>query len=239
MDRALFFDWGQIALLVIFLVILWKTVELLGTWSKNRLYRSVLLENLKTSDQKTRAIFNLSFEFLGLLNPEGILLDVNQTALNFIGVTASKVIGKPFWETPWWSFSEKTKDEIKKAIKIAAGGKMFHGVTTHIDKHGEEKIIDYTVKPVIDEFGKVIFLIPEGRDITEMKLAEAALKQREYFFKESQRAAFIGSYRADFEKGFGGLPFYHITVFVFWVQYCWPKVFLFWQLVENLDQGFV
>jgi PAS domain S-box-containing protein len=35
-------------------------------------------------------------------------------------------------------------------------------------------------------------------DITERKKAEDALKEREFFFKESQRSASIGSYKADF-----------------------------------------
>lgn len=35
-------------------------------------------------------------------------------------------------------------------------------------------------------------------DITDLKLAEQALKKSEYFFKESQKSAFIGSYFADF-----------------------------------------
>ncbi len=36
----------------------------------------------------------------------------------------------------------------------------------------------------------------------ERKRAEEALRESEYFFKESQRAAFIGSYKTDFRKGF-------------------------------------
>jgi PAS domain S-box-containing protein len=40
------------------------------------------------------------------------------------------------------------------------------------------------------------------QDITERKRAEVALKDSEFFFKESQRAAAIGSYQADFITGF-------------------------------------
>lgn len=38
--------------------------------------------------------------------------------------------------------------------------------------------------------------------ITERKRAEAALRESEFFFKESQRAAFIGSYKTDFTIGY-------------------------------------
>jgi PAS domain S-box-containing protein len=40
------------------------------------------------------------------------------------------------------------------------------------------------------------------QDITERKRVEVALKDSEFFFKESQRAAAIGSYKADFITGF-------------------------------------
>lgn len=158
-------------------------------------------KELIEKEQTARAILDLTFEFIGLLSPEGILLDVNKTALDFEGVASAEVIGKPFWETPWWSFSKATQAQIKEAIKKAAAGKMVRDTTTHKNKDGKLRTIDFTVKPVFNEAGKIIYLIPEGRDITETKLAEEALKQSEYFFKESQRAAYIGSYQADFVKG--------------------------------------
>jgi PAS domain S-box-containing protein len=41
-----------------------------------------------------------------------------------------------------------------------------------------------------------------ARDITDRKQIEESLKESEFFFKESQHAAFIGSYKADFITGF-------------------------------------
>ena len=45
------------------------------------------------------------------------------------------------------------------------------------------------------------FLIVNLSDITEHKNLENTLKESEYFFRESQQAAFIGSYQFDFKKG--------------------------------------
>ena len=52
-----------------------------------------------------------------------------------------------------------------------------------------------------DTGGRIARLFGSLQDITESKLAEKALKESEYFFKESQRAASIGSYRNDFVSG--------------------------------------
>jgi PAS domain S-box-containing protein len=49
--------------------------------------------------------------------------------------------------------------------------------------------------------GIIIGRVWSFRDVTESKKAEQALKESEFFFKESQRAAFIGSYKTDFVKG--------------------------------------
>ena len=43
-------------------------------------------------------------------------------------------------------------------------------------------------------------IIINFRDINERKIAEERSKESEYFFKESQRAAFVGSYRYDLQK---------------------------------------
>ncbi len=45
------------------------------------------------------------------------------------------------------------------------------------------------------------FLFGFVQDVTELKQAEKALREREFFFRESQRAAFIGSYKTDFITG--------------------------------------
>jgi two-component system sensor kinase FixL len=43
----------------------------------------------------------------------------------------------------------------------------------HIGKEGQTAIIDFSLKPVLNEHDEVVMIIPEGRDITERKHAEA------------------------------------------------------------------
>ena len=62
-------------------------------------------EQLVATERRYRAIFDQTFQFTGLLDVEGTLLEANRTALDFVGVGAEDVIGKPFWETPWWTHS--------------------------------------------------------------------------------------------------------------------------------------
>jgi PAS domain S-box-containing protein len=133
-------------------------------------------EEIRESERKVRAIFDLSFEFIGLLTPDGTLLDANRTALEFAGVALADVKGKPFWETPWWSHSTEMKDLIRNSVKIAADGKLVRSEAIHRAKDGTLHTIDFSLKPIMNETGKVILLIPEGRDITERKQSEEALQ---------------------------------------------------------------
>ncbi|MDZ4342508.1 MAG: GAF domain-containing protein, partial [Candidatus Binatia bacterium] len=54
---------------------------------------------LRESERRFQAIFHQTYQFGGLLNPDGTLLEANQTALEFIGRNLADVVGRPFWET--------------------------------------------------------------------------------------------------------------------------------------------
>lgn len=124
---------------------------------------------LQESERRFRAIFNNTFQFTGLLTPEGTAIEVNQTALDFAGIQPAEIAGKPFWEARWWTTSPETQTRLKKAIAAAAKGKF---VRYEVDIRGAGDTvatIDFSLKPIRDETGKVVLLIPEGRDISQFK----------------------------------------------------------------------
>jgi len=127
---------------------------------------------LEESERRFRAIFNSTYQFIGLLDPEGTTLETNQTALDFIGLTNADVVGKPFWETPWWTHSPQLQKRLKDGIMEAAHGKLVRFEAEHTSKEGQTAVIDFSLKPILNEQGETVLIIPEGRDITERKHAE-------------------------------------------------------------------
>jgi len=131
---------------------------------------------LHALNQQLRAVFDNSVELLGLLKPDGTLIEANRTALNLIGARLEDVAGKPFWETPWWSHSEATMILVREAIKDASEGRISSREAVHPGVDGRDHQIEFTITPIKDESGEVILLVPEGRDVTERKRAEDALR---------------------------------------------------------------
>jgi len=155
--------------------------------------------SLKASEQKARAIFDQTFQFIGLMTTDGTLIEANRSALEFSGIEASRVLGKPFWETPWWEHSPELQDKVRQAVKKVAQGEFVRFEATHTAKDGILHYIDFSLKPVKDEAGKVIFLIPEGRDITERKQAEEEIRKLNESLEERVQKRTIELARANQE----------------------------------------
>lgn len=148
-----------------------RPVYLLGL-SEDITERVLAERALEDSEQRFRAIFNSTFQFIGLLSPDGILLEANQTALDFIGKTNSEVVGRYFWDTEWWNNSTEDREQLKKAVRKAAEGELVRFETTHTDIDNRTVTIDFSLKPVADDTGQVFLIIPEGRDISDRIRAE-------------------------------------------------------------------
>jgi len=128
---------------------------------------------LRDSETRLHAIFDHHYQLTGLLDREGRLLAANRTALEFIGGDESDVLGHYFWDTPWWEPSQES--EVRSAIERASKGEFVRFETTEINANGEARNMDFSLSPIQDDDGNVIYLVPEGRDITARKQSEKAL----------------------------------------------------------------
>jgi len=136
------------------------------------------------SERTLRAILDHAFEYIGLLDTKGRVIRANQTSLRVAGVRMEDVKGRPFWETPWWAHSAEEQAKLRAAIEKAATGEFVRFETTHPTSDGRVLDIDFSLRAVLDETGAVTALIPEGRDITDRKHMERALREsEERFFK--------------------------------------------------------
>lgn len=141
--------------------------------------RRSALEEGGQAESRYRAILNTTRSLIGLLSPDGILLDVNRAALESLGCRRADVVGRPFWETPWWTHDAALQARLKQAIRrVAAGGvERFETTTRRAD--GTLAEFDFFLSPIRDDAGAVLYLVPEAHDISERKRTEQALRDSE------------------------------------------------------------
>ena len=122
--------------------------------------------NLKQTKEKFEMIFNNAFQFMVLLNNEGKILEVNQTALAASGYNSDDLFGRFFWEPKWW-FYRKDDEFLKQVLHKVSKGELYRD-EIEIKVLGRHMILDFSLKPVTDKEGNIQYIIAEGRDIKEL-----------------------------------------------------------------------
>jgi two-component system cell cycle sensor histidine kinase/response regulator CckA len=146
----------------------------------------------QASERKFRAIFDGTYELIGMLTPDGRLLEANRAALELAGIGSEPVHGKLFWETPWWTHSSELQSQLKTAITVAARGKFVRFEVTHRAANGELRAVDFSITPVTREDGSVASLVAEGRDISERKRADEENTRLQAQLYQAQKLDSIG-----------------------------------------------
>ncbi len=129
----------------------------------------------KERERRYDAIFNQTYQFTGLLEPDGTLVEANESALSFGGVDRAAVVGQKLWNAYWFEHG-KASDRVREAVERARDGEF---VRREVEARGTDRIavIDFSVRPVTDDRGEVTHLVPEGRDITDRVEAERELER--------------------------------------------------------------
>lgn len=144
------------------------------------IYESIIGEELRKrirSEQKFKGIFNQTFAFIGLLDNSGKIIEANTTACNLVGYTNDEYKGLLLANSKWWSHSEEEKKKLITALERAKNGETVRFETTHLGVNGKVHYIDFSIKPIYDLHKKIIYLILEGNDITEIKLTKLELEK--------------------------------------------------------------
>lgn len=150
--------------------------EMAGSLLLREEQRSRAESALDEGEKKFRALFEHTQEFIGLLSPDGLLLQANPAALNAAGVAMKDVLGEPFWETPWWNDDPKKQLQLKQAIEKVQSGGLVTFETNHRGPEGQLLHVEFSMQGVVSETGKPLLLIAEGRDITERYVMESRLR---------------------------------------------------------------
>src|SRR6476469_8769414 len=77
---------------------------------------------LSETNQRFHAIFDQAFQAIALLEPDGTVIEANQTALKLGDFPASEVLGLKFWLTSGWASSPTNQQRLKRNIQQVSAG---------------------------------------------------------------------------------------------------------------------
>ena len=149
----------------------------------------------------SQAMFSLTFQSspiaMSLVSTDdGRFVDVNEAFLAVSGWPRSEVIGRT---TADLGFYEDRADRDRLVDQAMKTGRVEGMPCAFVMKSGARR--DALVSTSLIVLHGRRYLLSTMQDVSSLRETEASLRQSEFFFKESQRVAHIGSYRVDFVAG--------------------------------------
>ncbi len=140
--------------------------------------KSKTMENkLRESEKKYRQIFELSPEAIVIIDPKGLILDVNARLSEWLGYGQQEVVGKNFLDLPFLPMDTKSKVKANLSQRMA-GQKVAPYELEFITKSGEKQVGRIVANPIRNEDGEIIQDLGMISDITERIQSEQELKRK-------------------------------------------------------------
>ncbi|HEV7276047.1 MAG TPA: PAS domain S-box protein [Devosiaceae bacterium] len=149
---------------------------------------------LRRSEERFRAVFDQQFQLMAVLSPTGLTLEINELPLRAAGIAREQVIGRPFWDTPFWEGLPEMREAWPRRLAAAAEAS---GAVLSEDRFqtasGEVRTADAAVTGVRAASGELMFFVVQATDTTMRRIAEAALLES------------VAEFRAIFETAAAGV----------------------------------
>lgn len=119
-----------------------------------------------------RRVLDSLFSFVGVLEPDGTLIEANRSPLDAAGLTIEDVRGKKFWDCYWWDYDDAVRRDLQLAVEQAAAGvDVRYDVPVRV-ADDERLWIDFQLVPLRGADGTITHLVPSGLDISDRIVAE-------------------------------------------------------------------
>ncbi|MFC3477638.1 ATP-binding protein [Halobacterium litoreum] len=137
---------------------------------------------MEQHSQRFDALFDDPNLLVALLDPDGTVQRVNETAVAYVDKSHDEIVGIPFWEAPWWS--EDHEADVKQWIREATDGDYVEYEAEHPAGDGETAVVSGVFRPVTDDSGEVTTVLVSAKDITERRQQKRELQEQNKRFDE-------------------------------------------------------
>ncbi len=132
-----------------------------------------LEQQLRDSQFYTRSLIESNIDALMTTDQLGVITDVNQQMVSLTGHTRDELIGTPVKQ--YFTDPERAEAGIKLVLEQ---GRVTNYELTGRAKDGKETVVGYNAATFYDQAGRLEGVFAAARDITERKLFEGALQEK-------------------------------------------------------------
>src|SRR5712692_6129061 len=133
-------------------------------------------ERVPTSQPLSGAVLDGLHAGIAVLTPEGIVLEINEAPLDGVHLRREEVIGQPLTQTPWWSFTPASQEQLRAAIARASTGETVRFETLVRPREGMSLHLEVAITPHVNADYHLEYLVITGIDITARKRAEDEIR---------------------------------------------------------------
>lgn len=141
-------------------------------------------QRVRESEGRLRRVIDSVLAFVGIIAPDGTLIEANRTPLLAADLSRDDVLGRKFWDCQWWSDNDAVRQQLERDFERAVTGEVIrHDVEMRVSDD-KRLTIDLMMQPVFEE-DRLLFVIPSGVDITDRKHFEQELAASWEFLRSS------------------------------------------------------
>jgi len=157
-------------------------------------------DELRHIAERYRAVVENQTEFIVRWKPDGTRTFVNEAYLRYWGITIEDALAINFFS----HIAEEDRPEVEKNITSLLAGTLNAITETHrvVKPDGSIGWQEWTDQVIRDASGQIVELQSVGRDITERKQAEEALRESEAIYRQAIEVAGAVPYRQSYGEGF-------------------------------------
>jgi two-component system cell cycle sensor histidine kinase/response regulator CckA len=146
-------------------------------------------ESLRESEETARALVNATNDSVFLIDTSGTILALNEITAKKLGKTVDEMVGSHLYDSLPPEVAKRRKAYLDQAFRT--------GKAVYFEDERQGIWFDTCAYPILDAKGKVARLAIYGRDITERKHAEKAIRQSEEKFRQLFDEAPVGYFECD------------------------------------------
>jgi PAS domain S-box-containing protein len=158
-----------------------------------------LIDASEHSNKKLQQVLDSLLTMTAILEPDGTLDFANTPPLQLAGLNMDDIMGKKFWDCPWFVFDKSIRNQIRQDCRLAAQGESIER-EIEFNFTGKRIWVDFSVHPVLNDDQTPLFLVAEARDATRRRIAEEHSKRNQ---KMNALGKLVGGIAHDYNNMLG------------------------------------